>query len=417
MKDIDQPIHEDEIDLRTYFQALWKARKAILIVTFAAALIVFVLSFWVLPSRYQATAYVFVGQPVVEFTQSQTDSGLQILPILPDIKAVVKLFTAPALLESVLKDPAVVAAIGNEEISVTDLIDMVNVSDVGKDQLRLQVTELNPQRAALLANIWAKNGVAVVNDAYGLGAVIQVLKTEELKSQKDFAQAQTALEEAYSTSQVPALSAQLDNRTADLAIVLSNISNVRRVLNDLQFFEQGLTGQPGDTPLSLGDGLALTTLRQRSLTVGNASYTIQIDSASFAGFTVSKGLEATSQMRAGLQDQLTRLLSDQTSLEQEIPQLNRDLSNANAQLNQISTKRDQFLGLFTDLSQQEKQVTAAIGLDVNVARLSVEAVPPDKAESRNLLRNTAVAGMLGLLLSVFGTLAVEWWREDGGDLK
>ncbi len=145
------------------------------------------------------------------------------------------------------------------------------------------------------------------------------------------------------------MSAQLDSRKADLSSVLSSIIRTKSVLDDLQFFEQGLSGLSGETPLSLGDGLALTTLRQRALTVASESFTVQIDSASFAGFTVSKALEATTQMRAGLQAQLTRLQSDQSGLEQEIPQLQRDLENANAQLSQFSLKRDQSWGLYTGL--------------------------------------------------------------------
>ena len=183
------------------------------------------------------------------------------------------------------------------------------------------------------------------------------------------------------------------------------------VLDDLQFFEQGLNGVSGETPLSLGDGLALTTLRQRSLTVVSESFTVQIDSASFAGFTVSKALEAATQMRTGLQAQLTRLQSDQSRLEQEIPQLQRDLENANDQLTQFTLKRDQSQGLYTDLLQIQQQVTTVLAQSAKVASVSVEAVPPDKMTSPKVLLNTALAGMVGLMLSVFGALAAEWWRK------
>ena len=54
-------------------------------------------------------------------------------------------------------------------------------------------------------------------------------------------------------------------------------------------------------------------------------------------------------MRAGLQAQLTRLQSDQSRLEQEIPQLQRDLENATAQLTQFTLKRDQSSELYTAL--------------------------------------------------------------------
>ena len=159
-------------------------------------------------------------------------------------------------------------------------------------------------------------------------------------------------------------------------------------------------------------GLALTTLRQRLLTVASESFTIQIDSASFAGFTVSQALEAAAQMRAGLQTQLTRLQSDQSRLEQEIPQLQRELENANAQLTQFTLKRDQAQGLYTALLQQQQRVATVLTQSSKVASVSVQAVPPEDAVSRKTLMNTALAGMIGLMLSAFGVLAINWWRSE-----
>ncbi len=401
--------YDDEIDLRAIALTLWKARKMILITTLAAAVAAFAVSFWILPRTYQATAYVFVGQPVVEFSKSATDSGLTISPTLPDLNAVVKLSVAPGLLESITSDPAVVAAIGKEKITFAD---MTTAAAVGKDQLSLQVTDTDPQRAALLANTWAEKVAAVVNATYGMGAVAQALDSQVLHSQNDYESAQAALEEALSQSRVNALSAQLGSKNSDLGNVLGSIVRTQKVLDDLQFFEQGLSGLSGETPLALGDGLALTTLRQRSLTVASESFTVQIDSASFAGFTVSQALEAAAQMRAGLQTQLTRLQSDQSRLEQEIPQLGRDLENANAQLTQFTLKRDQAQGLYTDLLQIQQQVATVLAQSSKVASVSVQAVPPEKAASRKTLMNTALAGMLGLMLSAFGVLAMNWWKNE-----
>ena len=139
---------------------------------------------------------------------------------------------------------------------------------------------------------------------------------------------------------------------------------------------------------------------------------MQIDSASFDGVTVSKALEAATQMHAGLQSQLTRLQSDQSRLEQEIPQLQKDLEDAEAQLVQFTTKRDQSLGLYTDLLQTQQQIATALTQSSQVASVSVQAVPPDKKSSPKVMVNTAVIGMLGLMLSAFAVLAVNWWRNE-----
>lgn len=404
--------YDDEIDLRAIALTLWKARRLIISVTLAVAVVAFVVSFWILPRQYEATAYVFIGQPVVEFTKSQTDSGITISPTLPDLGAVVKLSTAPELLDSVLKDAAVAAALGDEEITISGMTGMATASAVGKDQLSLEITDTDPQRAALLANTWAEKLTAVVNATYGLGAVAQALDSQVLQAQQDYNQAQAALEDAVSKSQVNALSAQLGSKSSDLSNVLGSIIRTKSVLDDLQFFEQGLSGLPGETPLSLGDGLALTTLRQRALTVASDTYTVQVDSASFAGFSVSKALEAATQMRAGLQDQLTRLQSDQSRLEQEIPQLQTDLENANAQMEHFSTKRNQTLGIYNTLLSQQQLVVTVLAQSSKVASVSVQAVPPDKKSSPKVVLNTALAGVLGLMLSVFGVLAMNWWRNS-----
>ena len=139
---------------------------------------------------------------------------------------------------------------------------------------------------------------------------------------------------------------------------------------------------------------------------------MQVDSASFDGFTVSRALEATTQMRAELQAQLTRLQSEQSRLEQDIPQLQRNVEQAQAQLDQFTMKRDQSLGLYNDLLQTQQQIATALTQSSQVASVSVQAVPPDKAVSRKTVLTTALAGMLGLILSAFAVLAVNWMRNE-----
>lgn len=406
-------IYADEIDLRLIFGTLWKSRRLIVIATLAVAILTFSVSYWILPRSYESTAYVFIGAPVVDFVEAADFSGFKISPTLPDIKAVVKLAAAPGLLQSVIKDPSVIAALGDDEITLSDMTESMTVaSDLGKDQISLQVTDTDPQRAALLANTWAEKVTETVNATYGLGAIAQALDSQVLQSQQEYLQAQTALEDALSKSQVNALGAQVESKNTELTQALGILIATQRVLDDLEFFEQGLIGMAGETPLSLGDSLALTTLRQRSLTAGTQTFTLQIDSASFDGVTVSKALESITQMRDGLQTQLTRLQSDQSRLEQEIPQLRKDLDKASNQLSQISLKRNRSLDLYGDLQEQQQRVATVLKQSSKVATVSVGAVPPDKKSSPKVVINTVAAGMLGLMLSIFGVLVGDWYRKD-----
>jgi uncharacterized protein involved in exopolysaccharide biosynthesis len=218
---------------------------------------------------------------------------------------------------------------------------------------------------------------------------------------------------------VDALSAQLKNKQTDLSCVLALQSLSARVLDDLQTFEQGLKNAPAEAPLSLDDGLVLTTLRQRSLTSqpcqsdGQPGQSVQIDSAALAGLTVSNALQAVTRMRAELQARLPRLQSEQSRLEQEIPPLNNELLGAQAQLDQYSLIRKQSRNLYTALLQQQYWLATPEQSGQEVASLSMEAVVPPTAVSFNPLKNTALAGIAGLILSILGALALNWWREAG----
>ena len=44
-----------------------------------------------------------------------------------------------------------------------------------------------------------------------------------------------------------------------------------------------------------------------------------------------------------------------------------------------------------------------------------KAVVPTQPLSAGRLRNTLVAGVLGLMVGIFGAFLIEWWRSENGD--
>lgn len=425
--------HNDEIDLRVLFDILWKARIVIFFATLVPAIVAFAVSFWLLPRTYQATAYVFIGNPIINFAES---TQFTISPTLPDIKAVAQLAVTPGLLESVTQDPKVLDASGNDKVSIN--ISAV-ATDIGKDQLRLQVTDTDPQRAALLVNIWAEKITLSINASYGVSAIAETLDTQVLKAQKDYEQAQVALEDVLSKSRVEALSAQLQSKQSDLRCLLDNSSQIMRVLDDLRTFEQELEGISNEEPLPTHHGLTLIILRQLSLTSlpcqampqvqstniptpgvlvpdisipNSPDFTLQINGLSFDGLTISETLALMEQMRTALQAHVVRLQDQQGDLERETPQLQADLENAQAQLVPLTVERDQSQALYTALLERKQLVTTVMKESSKVASVSVYAVPPRNAVSPRIFVNTALAGVLGLVLSAFLALAIDWWRRS-----
>jgi uncharacterized protein involved in exopolysaccharide biosynthesis len=409
------PYYDDEIDLRELALALWRERWLILAVTLIAALAAFIVSAWILPKKYQAAAYVTVRAPIMGFAN---DQGLVTTPVLPDLTALKELATTPGLLAGVVADPALVPAGGAAPLSAGDLNSMAQVSVVGKDQLRLQVTDTDPQRAAQLANLWAKQAAVKINTTYGVTAVVQSLDGQLTSSRQAYNQAQAALEKELSSSQVDALEAQLQDEKDNLSCLLAENSARTRVLADLGVLGQRLEALPGDSALSVGDALALTTLQQRALASQTCAADVpnlqlQLSSSAFSGLTAADALGSIAQIQAALNSQQSALLVRQNDLQQSISLLESQLEAAQNRLAQFKSQRDQAQSLYEALAQQQKQLGAVRSEGNQLATLSIEAVPPEKKASPKVLINTALAGLFGLVLAVLWVFVVGWWRSDG----
>jgi len=145
--------------------------------------------------------------------------------------------------------------------------------------------------------------------------------------------------------------------------------------------------------------------------LNNESFTVQVDSASFANFTVTQALETIAAMRTALQGQLQSLQEQQRRIEQEIPQLQSELAKASAELDEFFTQRDQAENLYKTLLSRQRLVQT-LQDSTQVARVSVPAVPPQKASSPRIGLNTLLAAALGLMLSMTGVLVGSWYGEE-----
>ena len=409
-----EPYYDDEIDLREIIQTLISGWKVILTLSLVAAVAAFGISKWVLPEVFQAASYVIITEPMVQFAEA---SEITINTNLPDINSVTELATGQALLEKVTTTPKIAVLWDAEKDSIKE---MVEVTGVGNDRLRLQVSDTSPERAALLANIWAEEVAKQINLLYGVDAIAQTLEAQVIHAREDYAQAQAALEEAYSQSNLDNLEAQLGNTKSDLSCLLARQSAATRILEDLQVLEESIQTQTTGNSLSLGDALSLTTLQQRaSASQICASETqspqLQIGNDALIGIPLSDTFKTISQMRVALQMQGSFLKGEQARLEAEIPSLQRDLAEAAYQLDQRRQARDQAQELFTALEQQQGRITTILNTSGKVATVSAPAVIPDEKSSPKTMINSVLAGSLGLMLGIFWVFAAGWWQNNEAD--
>ncbi len=402
--------YDDEIDLREIALTLWRGRWPILILTLVAALAAYAVSAWLLPKQYEAVAYVTVGQPTVRYLAGQL--GLSAIPSAPDIKALPEVVKANAILKQVESDARVVPLFPSNG---KNLARMTQVSAVGVSQLRFEVTDTDPERAATLATVWAEKAAEWIELNYGLGAFKISLDAQIAETQQDYAQAQYTLETFLAQDQTPVLQSQLNAQGEVYACLERRVRAANALLRRLGDLETRLV--QSDDPLSLSDALLLVSIQQDidSLEICGSSGTILQSSSPmlFAGISSTRGLEVIAGYRQSLEQRIANTQVEQETLQEEILASSVEIEQLDYQRTEYTILRDQARTLYQQLTLQRAYMESVLQQSGRVADVSAEAIAPGSASSPKPLVNTAVAGLLGLALGALGVLGVDWWKKVG----
>ncbi|MBE7535297.1 MAG: hypothetical protein HS124_06165 [Anaerolineales bacterium] len=405
-------LYDDEIDLRAVFQTLWKGRTLILTLTLVAAFVAYAVSAWALPKQYEATAYVSVSPPNIYY-QPGGAGGLVTTTTSPDSKALPELAQAAPILKAVEGDSRVASLFASGE-ALPDV--KMQASLVGTSQLRFQVTNTNPQRAATIATVWAEKTVEWIEMNYGLSLIAVSLDDQIAQAQKNYAAAQSDLESFLAQDQTPTLTSQLNAQSEIYACLEKRGVAARALLQRLENLKARLSSS--DAPISLSDALLMDAI-QRDMDAlnacGSAETILQSSSptAWFSGITSSQGVAVIEDFRQNLKQRIDSDLKDQNTLQENILKLQVRIEELNYQRAQFTNQRDRVGALYQQLAEQQIMLKGAIEQNGKVANVSAEAIAPKNASSPRPLMNAAIAGFLGLALGAMWVLAVDWWKKIG----
>jgi uncharacterized protein involved in exopolysaccharide biosynthesis len=444
---------EEEIDLRAYLLVLLKYWKWILGTTVAAAVVALVVSF-LLPPTYEATALVIVRQPQY---MMRFDPRFETLTQQPAYKAYPDLARTDEVLEALFARlnprPAEIKTLG-------DLRGMVEAK-AGTDPsvVRLIVRSSNPQEAARIANLWAEIFVAHANRVYGASdEELKQLEGQLAQAQAELEAAEQALIEFQARNQASILDARLDSLKSDQAHYLADQRAITYILQDIQALREHLARQPSGHAASLADDLTTLLLQLKAF---NAQTLNRLDEAYYASTRLREsaykpaqlqtsnaegqgqavfvstwqasasapiqlqvnGAESLSNKSIGeimaLLDDIAQALRAKSAeigqrleeLQPQILSLQRQLQEIYTESDRLTRQRDPAKETYTALARKVEGTRIAVQGVQSTARLGSRAAVPEKPAGPRKLFNTAVAGMLGLMLSVFGAFAVEWWQS------
>jgi succinoglycan biosynthesis transport protein ExoP len=401
---------EEEIDLRAYVLVLLKYWKWILETTVAAAVVALVVSF-LLPPTYEATALVAIKAPqyVMQF-----DPRFEVPSQLPQpaYKAYPDLAEGDEVLE------ALFARLNPRPAEIETLRDLQErvEAKAGTDPsvVRLTVRARDPQEAARIANLWAELFVAHANRVYGASdEELQQLEGQLAQAQAELEAAEQALIEFQARNQASILDARLDSLKSDQAHYLADQRAITYILQDIQALREQLARQPDERPASLADDLTTLFLQIKAFNAqASAPIQLQVNSAEpLSNKSIGETMALLDDMAGALEAKSAEIGQRLEELQPQILSLQRQLQEIYTESDRLTRQRDLAKETYTALARKVEETRIAVQGAQSTARLGSRAAVPEKPASPRKLLNTAVAGALGLMLSVFGAFGVEWWRS------
>ena len=424
---------EEEIDLREYVQVLVRSWKWVVGLAVLAAVAALGVSF-LIPPTYEATALVAVTEPryVMRFDpRFETVNNVQLV-----YKAYPELATSDDLLQDLLVrlDPL------PEGVETYRNLRNMSQAEQGADpsMVRLAVRSQEPGEAARVANAWAELFVTRANEIYGTQGEdqVQFFEGQLERAQAELAAAEQALVAFQARNQGAVLEAQLASAQQNLQDYLVEQREIERATRNARALRGSVADLPTDELVSAGDDLAALLLQIQAFDV-HASRPAQV---SESGRSASYGAESQARPSLWLQVSDSALLSSErtagelavfldglvatlgargeeieaqvATLEPQILGLQQQLQEVQTEEDRLTRARDVARETYMTLARKVEEVRIAAEDTSGEVRLASRAAVPEVPVSPRKLLNTAVAGMLGLMVGVFGAFAVEWWNAD-----
>lgn len=410
---------DDEIDLREYIEVLRRRWSLVIGIPIVAVIVSALLSFFVLPPTYEASAGVLIlkARTAVQFepkirTDLPQDAGIE-----SRREALQALATTPAMAALVIDQLGDV--LPEEDREVDTLLEKVKANLEG-DLLTIQAEHEDPQVVTQLANTWAKTYITYVNPLFS--EVVQrpeTLAGQVQEADVTYQNAQAAVVQFLADNPIQRLERERDDLQRRIKKQYNDLFTLDYLIADIQSMRDQLAQNVGTTvPASMGNNLATLFLRARAFTASSGAQLetqLQIDPAAWIPATQDA---ATWQQEM---DSLLNLLNTRRSelaqwiesrdWEQQLLDLQSELERQYARRRELINQRDLAWETFTSLQRKYTEVkvaTEAPDLQVSVAMQAV--VPENPVRPRKLL-NMALAGALGLMTGVFGAFMLEFLSE------
>jgi len=400
---------EEELDLRAYVAVLVKRWKLIVALTLVPAIIALAVSF-TSPAVYEAVATVIATSREYRIS---LDAELESFVV-----SQVPAKAHSALAKNAELQEQTIAALGDtlptELRSVEGLDKLCSVSSAGDPSvIQLKVRHTDPQVAADVANTWATLYVRQTNrfSCQSEDDVEQLDQQVEIAA-RSLHDAEQALIEFQETNPMTVLSATIKAQSGALADYMAATTSIQLAVQDAENLKQQLQATGTASP-SLASNLSALLIELNALGVqrGQAPL-IQVSvQGSGGGASVSEQLQHLDNLVSALEAKEQAFAVAMQDIPAKILEAQGELQRAQTEMDRLERTRTLAEEAYLVLSRKADELRIAAQLELGSARIASRAVVPVRPMSRGTMRNTAMAGVLGLMIAVFVAFATEYFKE------
>ncbi|MCL5951120.1 MAG: Wzz/FepE/Etk N-terminal domain-containing protein [Chloroflexi bacterium] len=319
-----------------------------------------------------------------------------------------------------------------DERQVTSLIGMVKVSADG-DLIRIQVQNRDPQKAAKIADAWASNFAARVNELYTETPTgLDQIQTQAGQAWQNYQTAEEALAQFVGQNRVDALTREIDSRQNTLADLYAASRNLDRLLQDSKALQAVVDNNTAPS-MDAGNRLALLLIRANAAALSFSSpimhdsssgasnpaqalsgssplisnpaasaVQFQVSSASLTEASDSDVRQELNALIASLdarKKQIDTQLAD-PSLQSQLLALQKDLEQQTAKKQELTSARDLAWSTYKTMASKLEEVQASQDATGTIVRLAGSAVVPDAPIGPKKTTNALLAAAIGFILAV-----------------
>lgn len=394
------------IDIRNSLETLLKYKWWIIILTFLSALLVFLISAYLIPPVYQASAYVVIREPFIDV---ELDPSIRSSIHTPDTSALVELADSENIKSTVQR------IIGEDEIG-DNRLEMKSYF-IGKSQIKMEVTSTNQELAEFMANTWSELLVKRINELYGVGKnSLETLEGEVEDAQEDWEIAQDNLETYLPNSKLEIYEIQLSATKGSLSDRLKKIDNNKLLINDAQALLSQLSSADDTAKLYKANALSIIALKQRAVGgISEIQFQIQGDDILGEEYLIIDGRNEIEELITSLQEQNEELIRAILPIEKRIAELSGLVEFEKNRYFRLTQKRNLSRDTYFALVNYLEEVRIVLSQDNNYAQVGAPAILPEKPIDTKIMINTGLAGLSGFLITSILILTVSWWNKGKDD--